>query len=375
MLFSLVFLKLVAFVPVMDAVVELGDYGALALDTTVGVEYSSNIARNSEELEDFIFFAEPLVRYRFDEGALKVEANVGLELLRYDDFGENDAENIVSRIIVEYPHGDYGDARRYDLLLDMGYREQTAPNESVQAIAETERFDMKFIGRYYVSDRTFLRGGIEYVSTQSETASFEDVETMMVPFEVYYDYSDELAIGVGYFFVDTDVQGDAPQADSNDHGFFVGGEGQLAPSVNGTVEMGWQERNFDHSSFDDTSAFFMDASLDWELATPTVVILSAGNLFDTTIDNESSETLYLELEVEHEFEDKIRGSLGAGYEEEDFSDGREDEEWYGFATLDYSLIEDISDFAVQLKYSDRESNDSDSTYEALSLLFEISYLF
>jgi len=103
------------------AVVELSGYGALAADVEVSGEYSSNISYNSAEQDDFIHQVFPRIRYRFDEGAIRIEAYAGVDILRYDDYNEYDSEDIKSRIKLEYPYVENSSDRRFDVLVEAGY--------------------------------------------------------------------------------------------------------------------------------------------------------------------------------------------------------------------------------------------------------------
>mgnify|MGYP000875199777 CR=1 FL=1 len=363
--------------PLQASELALGNYGAVAVDVQSSLTHSSNIFRNSDEEEDTIFQLLPRLRYRFDQGTVRVEAHAGVNVIRFDDFDDNDAEDIKSRVVIDFPYGDYDEKKRYDVRLAGGYNERTSPNDSVQDITQTEEIDLSAIGRYYVSDRTFLRSGVEYLDKQSQSSGYDDVERIEVPVEFYYDYSEDLSYGIGYRYTDTDVSSDTtePEADSTDHAVYLAAVGQVAPSVTVEIRVGGQERQFDDASYDDETQFFMESLLSWVASDLTTVELSAGNGFDTTIDDVSKETFFVEVGVEHQFSDKIRALAGLGYEDVKYSNDRDDDQYTVDIGSVYTLITDQLEIEGGLRYADRDSSEDRSTYDVLSAKISISYLF
>jgi hypothetical protein len=361
----------------LQAEVAIGDYGAVTADVQSSLTHSSNIFRDSDEEDDMIFQLLPRLRYRFDQGAVRVEADAGVDVIRYDDFDMNDAEDIKSHIVIDFPYGDYDEKKRYDVRLQAGYNENTSPNDSVQAIVQTEELNLSALGRYYVSERTFLRGGVEFLDKQSQTAGFDDVQRISVPIEFFYDYSEDLSYGVGYRYTETDVSADVgAEADSTDHAVFLAVVGQVAPSVTAEVRLGGQERKFDDSTtFEDETGFFMESLLTWAASDLTTVELNVGNDFDTAINGVSKETLFAEVGVQHQFSDKIRASAGLGYEDVKYSNDRDDEHFSVAIGSVYTLIEDQLEIEGGLRYADRDSTKVASNYDVLTARISISYLF
>jgi outer membrane protein assembly factor BamA len=279
--------------------------------------------------------------------------------------------------VIDFPYGDYDEKKRYDVRLQAGYNENTSPNDSVQAIVQTEELNLSALGRYYVSERTFLRGGVEFLDKQSQTAGFDDVQRISVPIEFFYDYSEDLSYGVGYRYTETDVSADVgAEADSTDHAVFLAVVGQVAPSVTAEVRLGGQERKFDDSTtFEDETGFFMESLLTWAASDLTTVELNVGNDFDTAINGVSKETLFAEVGVQHQFSDKIRASAGLGYEDVKYSNDRDDEHFSVAIGSVYTLIEDQLEIEGGLRYADRDSTKVASNYDVLTARISISYLF
>jgi hypothetical protein len=359
----------------LQAEMQLSNYGAVAADVQSSVTQSSNIFRNSDELDDTIFQLMPRVRYRFDQGSVHVEADAGVNVIRYDDFDINDAEDIKSNIVINFPYSDSNDKKRYDVRLQGGYNEKTTPDDSVQDIVQSDELNVSVHGRYYVSERTFVRSGGEWLDKQSQTAGYEDVQHIAVPIEFFYDYSQVLSYGVGYRYTETDVTGDQPEADSEDHALFLAAVGQVASALTAEVRIGGQAREFDSDVYDDETVFFMESLLTWEASALTTVELNVGNGFDTDLNGVSKETLFAQVGAQHQLSNQLRALIGFGYEEVSYSNNRDDEQFSAAIGAVYTLIEDQLEFEGGVRYADRDSTQARSKYDVLSAEISLSYLF
>jgi hypothetical protein len=359
----------------LQAEMQLSNYGAVAADVQSSVTQSSNIFRNSDELDDTIFQLMPRVRYRFDQGSVHVEADAGVNVIRYDDFDINDAEDIKSNIVINFPYSDSNDKKRYDVRLQGGYNEKTTPDDSVQDIVQSDELNVSVHGRYYVSERTFVRSGGEWLDRQSQTAGYEDVQRFAVPIEFFYDYSQVLSYGVGYRYTETDVTGDQPEADSEDHALFLAAVGQVASALTAEVRIGGQAREFDSDVYDDETVFFMESLLTWEASALTTVELNVGNGFDTDLNGVSKETLFAQVGAQHQLSNQLRALIGFGYEEVSYSNNRDDEQFSAAIGAVYTLIEDQLEFEGGVRYADRDSTQARSQYDVLSAEISLSYLF
>jgi hypothetical protein len=359
----------------LQAEMQLSNYGAVAADVQSSVTQSSNIFRNSDELDDTIFQLMPRVRYRFDQGSVHVEADAGVNVIRYDDFDINDAEDIKSNIVINFPYSDSNDKKRYDVRLQGGYNEKTTPDDSVQDIVQSDELNVSVHGRYYVSERTFVRSGGEWLDRQSQTAGYEDVQRFAVPIEFFYDYSQVLSYGVGYRYTETDVTGDQPEADSEDHALFLAAVGQVASALTAEVRIGGQAREFDSDVYDDETVFFMESLLTWEASALTTVELNVGNGFDTDLNGVSKETLFAQVGAQHQLSNQLRALIGFGYEEVSYSNNRDDEQFSAAIGAVYTLIEDQLEFEGGVRYADRDSTQARSKYDVLSAEISLSYLF
>jgi hypothetical protein len=359
----------------VHAELRVGNSGAVAFGVDSRWTHSSNIFRNSDELDDMIFELMPSIRYRFDQGAVRVDADAGVNMIRYDDFDSNDADDIKTHIVIKFPYDDSGDKQRYDIQLKGGYNENTLPNDSVQDIVQTDEINFSANGRYYISDLTFLKVGAEWVDQQSQTSGFEDMERIAVPIEVFYDYSQVLSYGFGYRYTETNVVGDPPEADSKDHALFLAAVGQLASSLSAEVRIGGQTREFSSTVYQDETVFFAESLIKWVISDLTVIEFHLGNGFDTDLNGVSKETLFTEVGVQHQLSNKLRALTGVSYEDAKYSNSRDDDQFSLSIGAIYSLIEGQFQIQGGLRYADRDSSELRADYDVMTAEIALSYLF
>jgi len=362
----------------LSAEYELGNYGALAVDVEAGVEYASNIALNSFEQDDVVFNFMPLLHYRSAQGQFHVEAYAGMNFIRYDVNDENDAEDLKSQLVLEFPYGADRYDKRYDLKFGIGYNENTKANSAIQAIASINETNVDLISRYYYTDRSYFQSGILYLNRESSSESFFDLYEASIPLEVFYDYTEDLSYGVGYRYRMTDIDSTTAEADSVDHAFYLAAVGELDPSVTMEIRAGMQLREFDASEYSSESDFFMDASLLWQISELTWMKVSLGNEFGTTISNQSREALYARFKLRHSFTEQWDGIVGFGYNKSDYTQSigsRNDEQLLFELGAVYTLIEQRLSVEGHFGYRNRESTESFSEYDASRTRLSISYLF
>ncbi|MDQ8208209.1 outer membrane beta-barrel protein [Coraliomargarita sp. SDUM461003] len=351
----------------LNAEVSLGDSGALALGLDTKVESTSNATLSSAETSDTIFSALPSVKFRSDAGAVSIDAFVGVELLRYDRLDNNDSENFKSGVTVVFPDEMAGE--NYSLVLNAGFNQNTSATSALQQVTETEDLSLSALGTYYISEYVSLRSGVTYLNSESKTAGFADLETYEVPFAVYYKYDETLNLGLGYRYRNTEVSEVTPAANSDDHAVFFAIEDLLSPLVQYEINVGYQYREFDsQSNFDDEGAAFAQAMLTWFIADRSRLLASIGNDYGTSAANQSSETFFTELTLQHEYDERLSAAIGMRYEEVDYEQAvgsRSDDELAFYVSGDYQLVEDRWLLRGRLSYADHSSDAVTAQYDVI----------
>lgn len=350
----------------LSAEIDFGRAGAIAFGLDADVEHNSNINLNSQEDSDIIFSALPKLLYRQNRGELVINGFAGMEIQRYDQASGFDSENFKSGLNVRYPAG--GRERNFELDLNAGFNETSDADPFLQTILEREVMTASLGGRYFFTERYYMRSSLAYRDSEPTTPGFSSVRTIVVPVDFFYRYSEDLALGLGYRYRDTEIDGAATPADSGDHAVYLAAEGQLLPSVEGELRVGLQKREFVEDAFEDADAAFAEIILDWAIREGTSLKLSTGNEFITTSTNHSVEAIYLELLLSHQFDEKISGYVGTGYREADFStlggaNFRSDDKMFLELGAEYVLIEDRLVLEGMLFHGDQSSNLANADYQ------------
>ncbi len=351
-----------AWSPLVEGAIELGNKGAVAFAVDSEISYDSNVEGNRDEKDDVVAMVRPELLYRFDAGTLNIDAFVGYEVTEYDQESQYDSTDLKSGLTLLYP---VGQESRFDLRFDAGFNEVTGTDANLLRVVEREVTTASLRGRYDFTEDYFVRGEFRFSDESYQTDGFDDVQEITVPLDFFYRYSENLAFGLGYRYRDTRVSEDGPEEEDNsDHAVYLALEGRVAPSTEGEVRVGLQRREFETSDVDDDDSFFAEVSLAWEAADPTLVELSAGQEFETSGVGETVERIYAELSVRHRFNDKLSARLAGGYEERDFSDTeRTDEEFYLRLNGDYVLIENRLELRGSIFHSTQDSDFDDAEFD------------
>jgi hypothetical protein len=361
----------------VSAEIGLGDSGALAFGLDLSARYTSNTFLNSVEEEDVIYTTLPTVNFRSDEGAMSIDAFAGVALIRYSDAGRFDSENFKSGFVAVLPDENRGE--NYSLRFQGGFNQATAARAAALDVVETETFDLSANGNYYVSEYVSLRSGVFYEDRDAETVGFTDVETIKIPFAVYYDYDEALSFGFGYRYRMSEVADAAKSADSKDHAVFFGLEDLISPLIQYKLQLGYQYRDFsDNTTFDDVGGVYSELILSWKLTEMTDVVVESGNEFSTSAANQSSETFYTQVALNHRFDERIHTVLGAKFEDTTYqqTDGtRDDEEWGVFLNVSYKIWDDNWVLRGGVAYTDRSSNIATANYDVTEVSLGCTLLF
>ena len=87
----------------LTAEVNLGPAGAVAIGLDSSVRHTSNVFLNSSEQSDIIYTLLPTVNYRSNQGAIELDAFMGIAMVHYSDFSSYNAENLKFGFNATYP--------------------------------------------------------------------------------------------------------------------------------------------------------------------------------------------------------------------------------------------------------------------------------
>ena len=116
----------------------------------------------------------------------------------------------------------------------------------------------------------------------------------------------------------------------------------------------------------------------WKLTDITDVVAVAGNEFSTSAANQSSETFYTKISLNHRFDPRIHTALGAKFEDTTYEqiDGtRDDDEWGVFLNVDYKILDDKWVLSSGVAYTDRRSDVATANYDVIEVSIACKLLF
>jgi len=352
---------------------QIGDAGALAIGLDASVQSTDNVTMDSSADSDTITSILPTLNYKSDAGAMSIEAFVGQEIITYSDLSENDSEDFKSNIKLTFPDELAGE--NFSLVLEGGVNEFTRAltSDSVSGegnVVSTEATDLSLQSRYFINGDTTLREGVSQLNQESNTTGYADVDTLTIPVAVYYDLDESISIGFGYRNRSSDVgnQITSAKADSDDQAFFIGLENERSSIWSYALELGFQQREFDNTAFNDQDGLFASFMLNWQLSDMSELSAELSNEFGTSLANQSSETARAAVQLNHTFDERISAALGMSFEEvnyEQLSGSREDELFSSFLTLDYKLLEGKWVLRGSVSYDDSSSSAAAANYDAL----------
>lgn len=373
--------------------------GALFIDTSTSLVYTSNVFLNSGEEEDLFFSFTPTAIYMRNVGLVSWSLEGGTSLFRYNSRTEQNSEDFFLRFTGTYPN--YPDAHpRLGGTLNLGYEEDSQPNEFLNNKFFTKRYEIGSHWRYRVSDKTGLFFGGSYNYNAYSDPRLNDVQMLMWTIGGYYSYSPKLDLNISYrgrrsltkevfqfpsgapgeamsFGADGQIQPTVPREkiDSQDHGISVGASGELTPKIAGSASIGVQGRYFDRDDLSDRYSLFSSISLSWAARPTTAVSAVLAHDFSTLPDNRSVETWQITGRLSQRLGQYFTAQCFLSYSEGYWHNlDRDDEEFSAGIGLARTVLTNGS-VAINYSYTKRWSNLDFANYENIRISGTFRYRF
>lgn len=284
---------------------EIAD-GSLVPSLSGTLGYDSNTFANANEEGDAYATLTPALEFARGKGLIVLHANAGVNIIRFNDFTNQNAEDFFGALEVSYPN-------RPDATLvgtfDLGWRQSSGTNEFLGTRTETNVLKVGAGLQRRVSQKLSLRGSAGYQQSEARTAGLSDVDVWAVDGGAVFTYSEKLDVLGGYRYRHTETGGGQRAAlDADDHLLRVGAEGQLMPKIVGHAAVGVQYRLFHDSDQSDSVSPYADASLAWNPSERTVVTLAGSKDFQATADDRSVDRTNASLTLAQ----RIYGSWSGG---------------------------------------------------------------
>ena len=361
----------------LTAEVKLGPAGAVAIGLDSSVRHTSNVFLNSSEQSDIIYTLLPTVNYRSNQGAIELDAFMGIAMVHYSDFSSYNAENLKCGFNATYPREKNNE--NISLAFSGSYVESNEARKALLDIVNVDTLNLSLIGSYYLGDITSLRSSLLFENRNTDIDTYVDVESIELPFAFYYDYDEAMSFGLGYSFRKSEISGLILPADSNDHAFFVAFEDLISPLIQYEAKLGYRYRNFKYDTgFDDDGGIYTKLNLRYELSEVTQLSLLLSRDFKTSAANQSVETSSAKLTLNHRLDTMLSADIGFmtstdNYEQ--ISGMRNDDDWGVFFGFNYDLPEINCVLKGAISYLEHNSNLDSANYKLIGANFVCSFIY
>ncbi len=292
----------------------LGQQGALALlsiDGThnqlfvfgsIALGYDSNLFSDSSGRDDYTFTGSLGMEYNRRAGIIAVDATASVDILRFQDFGDQDAVNPSFKVVFEKTTG------RMTGSLSISAFRSSRSDTAVNLRTTSWNYPVTLALKYPINDRYYVTSGTGYDAHHYiDNDQLENYREWSEDVNLFYIYTSKLDLSAGYRI----RVGQTDLGRTVDHDVNVGATGGLLPKLSGTVRIGYQVRNDDagNQSYHATSAL---VSLTWKATRKLDVGLGLSRDFNTAATGVTVDTAGANLTANYTFTRRFNGLLGIG---------------------------------------------------------------
>ena len=371
------FLSYTITVSFLSAEVNLGSAGAVAVGFDSSIHHTSNVFLNSSEESDLIYTLLPTVNYRSNQGAVGIDAFMGVEMVRFSDFSSIDANNLKCGFSAIYPKEKNGE--NISLTFNGSYVESNEAREALLNVVNTDTLNLSLIGSYYLGDILSMRSSIFFEDHNTDTDTYVDVESIELPLALYYDYDEAMSFGLGYSFRKSEISRLIVPADSEDHAFFIGFEDLISPLIQYEAKLGYRYRNFKYdNNFDDGGGIYTKLKLRYNLSEITQLSLLLSSDFRTSAANQSVNTSSARVTLNHRLDPMLSADIGFMISNDNYEQilgARDDDDWGVSFGLNYELSELNCVLKSAISYLKHSSDLDSANYNLIVANFVCSFLY
>lgn len=362
---------------------ERQDYDAIGINTggfsvfprlDARTVYTSNVFASERREQSDVFLAlDPTVEVRSNWGRHQLQADAGLRLRRYSDWGSEDQDGWFARALGRLDV--YGESYLNGLLEAERIYEERGAEDAPGNAAEPLPIDIWGVAVRGVAqfNRARLSGGVHYRELDFENVraigggtldtSGRDRTTTTVDVKGEWGVSPDTAAFAQLTFTDIDYWEEGllfgPSRDSEETAVLVGANFDLTALMRGEVGLGYVSRDYVSSSA--VEGFAMRGTVEYF---PTQLTTITGTLRRSVEDSvfQSSSGYFAtggSLRVDHELRRNILLMAFADYEHQDFSDvDRTDKVYTISAGLTYLLNRTVG-LNANIGHTERQSDGVD----------------
>jgi len=250
----------------------IGDGAELFLTGTLGIRSDDNVYLAKKAESDLIFEIVPGVGVTFGKNAqLKGNLNLAESFSNYTDNSKLNTQLFSGSFNSGYDDG------KLKLDFNIGYSELNQNNADFRDLTRRDLFDVGGKTEVEISQLSKVGAGIAFNHTNYRRPGYADVDSLEVPINYYYRWTEKTDISFGYRYRDYKVD---IGSDSTDHFFNIGARGEFSPKLTGRFAIGFNTRKLDRGG--DETLLGVESSFTYEISSKTRFNFNVSNDFGTS---------------------------------------------------------------------------------------------
>jgi hypothetical protein len=250
----------------------IGDGAELFLTGSLGVRSDDNVYLAKKAESDLIFDIIPGIGVSFGKNA-QLKGNLQLSET-FNNYTDNSKLN--TQLFSGSFNSGYDDGK-LKLDFNIGYSELNQNNADFRDLTRRDLFDVGGKSEVEISQLSKVAAGIAFNHTNYRRPGYADSDSLEVPLNYYYRWTEKTDISLGYRYRDYKVN---IGSDSTDHFFSVGARGEFSPKLTGRFAIGVNNRKLDRGG--DDTLLGVESSFAYEFSAKTRINFSVTNDFGTS---------------------------------------------------------------------------------------------
>lgn len=252
----------------------VGDGAELFVTGQLSIASNDNVMLSSaNQVSDTVYGINPGLDLVFGKGSL-TQGHLGFveNITRY---GSNSSLN------TELPVIDFSskyDDGKTQFSTHAGYQElnQNTVDARSNNLVRSNVTDLSATGEFGIAPKSRLGVSADYNNTDYVSSNFNDLSTFTIPVTYYYATTPKVDLSAGIRYRNNTLQGGP---NSTDLSYLVGFRGKFTPKLNGSVQVGYGQRDFSGGTLADGDLFAVNASLNYAVTAKTTFQLNVSNDF------------------------------------------------------------------------------------------------
>ncbi|ATC62619.1 hypothetical protein CMV30_00770 [Nibricoccus aquaticus] len=294
-----------SFATTAHALVKFNDgHDEIFVTGTAGIGYDSNIYAYDGGDGDTTYNASLELEYRRKAGLLGVNADLGWNFSKFQEFSSEDFANPHARLELTKDSG------RTTGSVTAGAKRESRADSAINIRTTSWEYDAGLNAKYPVIERYSLTGQLAWNRRDfQDNFALVDLNIWSLSSDLFYVYNSQRDLFGGYRFRVTDTTADTQDID---HAFTVGTSGKIISTINGSARVGYQlrESNRTDGTRETFDGFTSVVSATWSGLKRLNVTGQVSSDFNTLATDVSVSTLAAGLDAQYAL--NARFSLYAG---------------------------------------------------------------